>query len=454
MTQTQPLVDDVEAGPVEAKSLSQKGTVWIVFTVFVTFRAADRVFLKDIGNSLQNPTYNLIWANILWPLAIQLMTICMLLGYIAVQRYQGNMRYTWRFFLPGSDMASSRGAIPLYQLALFSLGDQLNAAISAPPTPFVALPVQSVMTNSVIMWMAIIGFFWIKARFSQVHIIGITLVLMSILVQISQKLTSNDCSATGMMSGMCFASYKNQLGQFIGLDTSQMAIWYGMFFVSTLPAAAGNIYKQKILQGNDVDVWYAAWWSGNFQVVWGWLCVPLLWVPLPGQETLAPGQTFQAVLDTLSCFAGNVPHPGDETCASSPPAWVWVILYLCFNITFNICLLYLTKHMSAMWAQVATVLCLNLCSIFSQFHFLMGDSAQLMSLNDWLGLVLASIALWVYNLEPEKTANGDNMQLATGSFVADGAANLIEKIAGSSTAGGSIAGSFRKQAAHKDVALG
>merc|ERR1712039_380550 len=165
--------------------------------------------------------------------------------------------------------------------------------------------------------------------------------------------------------------------------------------------AWGNVYKQVILQTRDVDVCYATWWAGNFQVLWGWLFLPLIWIPIPGQETTKPSELFGEIGYTLSCLAGNMPRPDDTTCASSPPPWFWVIIYLCFNVTFNMALLWLTKRMSANWAQVATVLCLNLCSIFAQFKFAAGDAAEWMSLNDWLGLILASIALWSYNLEEE-----------------------------------------------------
>jgi len=337
-----------------------------------------------------------------------------LLGYILVQRSQGNKQYNLRFFLPGNPLASTMGSVPMYQFALFSFGDQLNAALSGPPAAFVSLPVQSVMTNGVLIWMAMVAFVWIRARFQQVHYIGMALVLMSILVQISPKITSNDCSDAGLVAGECFASYKTSTGDWLRLGSSVMVMWYTLFFVSTLPMAAGNVYKQKILQGRDVDVCYATWWSGMFQIGWGWLIVPLTWIPLPGQDVLSPADTFTEIGYTLSCIAGNVPRPEDVSCAASPAPWVWIIFYLCFNVSFNIALLWLTKRMGAAWAQIGTVLCLNLCSIFSQYKLFAGESARWMSLTDWLGLVLASIALWSYSQAPETNALTD----PSGSIVA------------------------------------
>jgi len=155
--------------------------------------------------------------------------------------------------------------------------------------------------------------------------------------------------------------------------------------------------------GRDVDIVYATWWSGNFQVLWGWLFLPLLWLKLPGQD-LSPGETFQALADTVSCLSGNVPHPGDESCATSPAPMVWFGVYLIFNLSFNVLMLWLTKHLSAAWATLATVLCLDLTNIFGMLPFLAGGGAEAMTLNDWLATILASIALWVYNMEAEVRA--------------------------------------------------
>lgn len=75
--------------------------------------------------------------------------------------------------------------------------------------------------------------------------------------------------------------------------------------------------------------------------------------------------------------------------------------------------LWLTKYLSAVWTMVASVLCLDLTNIFGMIPFLAGGGAQVMSVNDWLATALASVAIWVYSLEPEtrplpKEENGDD----------------------------------------------
>jgi len=224
-------------------------------------------------------------------------------------------------------------------------------------------------------------------------------------VSIADKLESNDCSAAGLIQNPrgCLTAYRTASGSYKKFDDiSSAVLWYGLFLLSTVPMAVSSCYKQKVLKGVNLDVMYAVWWSGNFQVVWGILLFWVNWIPLPEQKVQLPSETFQLIADTWSCLQGNVPHPGDEACAADgAPGIKWFIIYLFFNLSFNICYLWLTKRMSAVWAQIATALCLCLTNIFSQFPFLVGDAAQLMTLSQWLGTIMAAVALWIYNLQPE-----------------------------------------------------
>lgn len=397
--------------------------VGIVFVIFVTFRAADRVFSKALNTSLNSTVYIVMWQNILWPFAIQIMTVFVIVGYVMLQRWQGNAEYNLRFFMPRNPLASSRGAIPMHQMALFSLGDQLQAALQAAPSAFLALTVQNVISSFVIIWIAMVAYFWIKTRYKQVHFVGMILVVLAAVVQLAPFITNNDCTKDALQSEHpnCFKAYKNSLGQWTVLSLGQMILWYTMFLFSTAPGAVSNVYKQKVLQGCDADIFFVTFWSGWWQMLWGWLCVPLLWLPIPGQ--ISPSETFGAIADTLSCFAGNVPHVGDESCAASPAPWVWMVAYLGFNLAFNLCILWLTKRMSAAWTQVATGVCLNLSDIFGSLKFIAGSSAQPMSLHDWLATGFVTVSLWVYNLEPEVKAND-------GGSKEKGVGDMPEKVAG------------------------
>merc|ERR1712118_340726 len=139
---------------------------------------------------------------------------------------------------------------------------------------------------------------------------------------------------------------------------------------------------------------WASFWAGNFQVMWGLLFFWTNWIPLPDQRVVTPAMTGELLEDSWNCFLGQAVKPDDlKTCnAPGGPAVLWFGVYLVFNLSFNVLLLWLTKRMSAVWAQLATVLCLDLTNIFSQSRLLMGDGAQLMTLSQWLGTSLATVA--------------------------------------------------------------
>jgi drug/metabolite transporter (DMT)-like permease len=385
--------------------LWEKFKVAIVFAVFVLFRAADRVFLYRVQKHLDNSGYNLILGNIIWPVSIQFMTVLMLLGYIVVMRQHGHREYTWRFFLPGNPAASSIGPVAMYQLALFSLGDQINAAMSAAPSSFISLPIQSLMTNFVIVWMLILASFWLGARYKQVHYIGCAMIILSVIVGVADKLEANDCSMTGgrvTNPERCLTAYKTASGDYKTLSVGSMVLWNVIFLLSTVPLAVSNVYKQKILQGVDLDVFYATWWSGIAQVFWGLLLFWVNWIPLPDQGAAQPSQTFRMIADTFQCMCGSTPEGGPASCeASGGTAMQWFVVYLFFNLSFNVLNLWLIKRISAVWAQIATTLCLCLTNIFSQWPLLVGKAAHLMTLSQWLATIMAAVALWTYNLESE-----------------------------------------------------
>merc|ERR1739848_810616 len=79
------------------------------------------------------------------------------------------------------------------------------------------------------------------------------------------------------------------------------------------------------------------------------------------------------------------------------------------------------------------MLCLALTNIFSQYKFMVGEAARTMTLCEWLATVLACLALWTYNVEPEVRADDSGSaetQVLTlpGSMLSDGRSHLIETL--------------------------
>ncbi|GMI02621.1 hypothetical protein TrLO_g11475 [Triparma laevis f. longispina] len=384
-----------------------KATVAIVFLLFVVLRAMDRVFNKRVQDRMVN--YQLMYMNVLWPIGVQVMTVFMCWIYVEQQNAAAVKAglpkpYDYSFFLPGARFASKRspdGKYPQWRLGLFSFWDEVNAVFTSLPGPYINLTMQSILTNLNVVWTVGISIFYLKATYFQAHYAGCIIIILSGLVAVTVEL----------QSGTGLNSYTSATGE----EESTSPLWYIIFILGTIPAGISNCYKEKVLKTDDLDIMYAVLWSGYWQIIWGFVMFPINWIRMPEPAVYnAPGDTWKYVQDTWTCFKGVAPDPintQDLACESAGgSAAVWFMVYLVFNVAFNVLMLWLTKKMSATWATIGTVLCLDLTSLFSMSKLLMGDEATPVTLEQYFGLFLAGVGMWVYNLEDEDETHWEAMR--------------------------------------------
>ncbi|CAJ1358487.1 unnamed protein product [Effrenium voratum] len=181
--------------------------------------------------------------------------------------------------------------------------------------------------------------------------------------------------------------------------------WPPMLQAMCAVVSLGYVWRQRLV---NLDVMWSFFWTGMWQVVWGVLLYPLDWVPWPtptGHNEATPSHTTQDLKDSWTCFMGTNPKPSITTC-DSEPAYLWFAAYLLLNVFFNLLFLWLIKRLSGTWAAIGSILCGNLGGFFSQYELFVGKSAAALTLEQWMALVLSSIAMWVYNIEDETDING------------------------------------------------
>eukprot|EP00660_Eupelagonema_oceanica_P006717 gene6717-21914_t len=130
---------------------------------------------------------------------------------------------------------------------------------------------------------------------------------------------------------------------------------------------------------------------------------------IPDHNTQAPSSLGTDLADAWTCFSGTNPSGSGVTSCDSEPAWLWFVVYLAFNLFFNLLLLWLTKYLSATWATIGTVLCGNLYGVFNQWEVIGGKGYEIMTAEQWLALIYSSMAMWVYNIADERNADGKSI---------------------------------------------
>mmetsp|Transcript_28092 Transcript_28092/g.45064 ORF Transcript_28092/g.45064 Transcript_28092/m.45064 type:complete len:448 (+) Transcript_28092:1261-2604(+) len=380
----------------------------VLFVFYTVMRAIDRVFNTRIGKILQNPVYVTVYQNIVFTVGLLIAQTILSVGYILIMRfYHKDKRYGVGFLSPVSELASTSGRYSQFLLFLFIVGDQLNALIGMWGIPKTDQTMQNLLSQFTLVFTVIFAYIFLKTRYHQVHYIACVLVIMSTLQAVTVEVqTSNP-----------------PLGEYKGNDGYHKTsiIYILLVFISTIPAAGGNVFKQWCLQGvgakyGELDVMYASFWSSIWQICFAMALIPTMWIKFPGVASIEINQTREAFRATFVCFFGGRPSTASpeqqELCAGSGgTAFEWFIVYSVFNLSFNVSFLYLTKYMSTTWTQVANVIVFALSSIVGTSPALMGSSAKPITFEQWLGIILGVISLWLYTLEDEVNADGEQVFL-------------------------------------------
>jgi len=236
-----------------------------------------------------------MYVNVFWPIGVQMMTVLLCAAYVLCRRYQGDRRFDATFFLPRAEIATANGPYPQWRLAFFSFWDQLNAIATSLPSPFIDVTSQSLLSNFVLIWTVLISIPYLGMRYSQEHCIGCLLILVSAAVSVTVQLQTGNPP---------LGRYKTADG---ALAVSSPA-WYVLFMAGTVPAGVSKCYKQRCWKGVDLEVMYAALWSGWWQILWGLLMFPFNWIPLPPPAPAnTPAEMGTYLSHTMTSFSARLP---------------------------------------------------------------------------------------------------------------------------------------------------
>eukprot|EP00128_Syssomonas_multiformis_P005614 Colp12_sorted_trinity150504_noHs@32929 len=270
--------------------------------------------------------------------------------------------------------------------------DAFQNILSAIPAPFIPGPLQVVVSQLAIPINMGMSFLFLSTRYGWNHGLGVLLILGGVVV------------AT--------------LPNFLNGNSTLGDKWYMLIIlvISNLPSSASNVYKERALKDVDLDVWYFNAWIATFQIFIGILTVPLVFSELlSGGEPIAPAELGTYLQHASKCFFGTGSLPGDEACNETPIVFV---IFLVFNIAYNILMLMVFKLGSATLAVVASALRVALSDVGFQWKFLSGPAYKDLTWYDGVALVILIGGLFAYRLRPERSSKAPAVTTTTEGAVA------------------------------------
>lgn len=172
-----------------------------------------------------------------------------------------------------------------------------------------------------------------------------------------------------------------------------------IYFFSIVPTSVSNVYKETAFrEKKHCDVYVLSAIVAMFQVLWGFLFLPLL--ALPGFGGIPFSEMPAQMSNGFSCFLGYNSLPGDH-CNDKHnvlhTAFAAMMIYCVINFGYNVFQLLVTKHGSAMLMVMSSALSLPVTNMAFACPWLMGENTEDFTVYDVAALCIVVIGFVIYS---------------------------------------------------------
>ena len=342
---------DIKPLPIE----EDKGSTLVVaFVLMLFFQLGNRIF----GRLQTYPMHN-------YPIFMNMLSVFIYVP-ISFAYIIPMIRYT-------NVISKEQQEIPKYKFAIMGVYDSLAGIMQTFAVNYITNSSTIVLVQqSAIPISMIISKITLKAQYTNAQYLGAFVVLLGIVVVLIP--TSSGHSDTDS-------------------DNAVELVWIAVLVVSCVPMCLSSVYKEKALGETEIDVVYLNGWVAVFQFLFAIpLCIPssqIINIPISGiLPNLYGGALCWMGINSITDHNGSV-NPDD--CASAP---LFVNLYLCFNVVYNILIIVILKHGSANILWMASTVIVPLSNVAFSLKFMPGHT----ELTKWdlIGLIVIMIGLVLY----------------------------------------------------------
>ena len=172
-----------------------------------------------------------------------------------------------------------------------------------------------------------------------------------------------------------------------------------IFIVSILPGVLSFVFKEKMLDDQEVDIWWMNLWISVWQFLFGLLMFPIMLIPLSGSDlTIKASDVGNYFNDAFKCqFAGINSRPNDE-CDKN---LMYLIIYNVISTFINILMFMMIKEGSATYYMIINTVKLPIQAWLGSFKSIAGTNYSPININNLFSFVLLAVSTVVYNNKKE-----------------------------------------------------
>ena len=172
-----------------------------------------------------------------------------------------------------------------------------------------------------------------------------------------------------------------------------------IFIISILPGVLSFVFKEKMLDDQEVDIWWMNLWISVWQFLFGILMFPIMLLPLSGSDlTIKASDVGSYFNDAFKCqFAGINSRPNDQ-CENN---LLYLIIYNVISTFINILMFMMIKEGSATYYMIINTVKLPIQAWLGSFKSIAGSNYSPININNLFSFVLLAVSTVVYNNKKE-----------------------------------------------------
>jgi len=337
----------------------------------IVLGAANSVTYKKLLNRFSSPTHNYEFFVSQWS------TLLYMLPSILIVLYRQYYHVGTRVKQKQRDDRSLQDGMQTKekQCVFFNMGflDSASATLGALGGSKCPGQLQTMINQTIIPETMAISYFKISKKIKVHQVTGAGLILLGSIVA----------------SLPFFLSYDSHEDVPGAAPTSSIMIF--VFFISVIPGAISNVYKEEKMKGKELDVYEATTAISIWQFLLGFLFMPLLMLKAFGG--LSGSEISSQMADGFICFLGENPRPTDN-CEGA----FWLFnFYVLINLAYNILLMRMTKEGSAILLTISGAIGMPITNLAFSIKAIMGDEVEPFTIYDFGGLILVCVGFLTYS---------------------------------------------------------
>ena len=280
--------------------------------------------------------------------------------------------------------------------ALYNLFTGLTSPRTSPPLQnlLFQLPVPAAMVMTKLVWRS--------TRYKLGQYIGATVIVAGAIVSILPSLIhpAADSDGTDPADPGATPAPTNDLASVL------------IYTVGVLFYAATSVYKAHIVKAApSLDFYYLSMVESAWCVLWGFVFVPILWIPHVGTDR--PANTWQHFAAGARCMFGGAGTPisdgGDPSAQCARSVWAWALGWVGSNVAVSMLGLAVCQRGDAVLFNVVNSVQLPLSNlVFSSAAIMTAALAAPFDRTVWAGLALVCVGFAIYQFLPLERKKGKN----------------------------------------------